>query len=225
MDWTVYLELGIASGLGLLVGLQREWVQREAAGIRTFALITIFGTVAGIICNVQPSFGPWPIFAGILAVAALMVMMNIGRLRSGEEHPGPTTEAAALVMFGVGVLLALHQIGPAVCISGGVAVLLQWKKPMHDFVGRIGKEDMRAIFRLVLIALVVLPMLPNRNYGPYNVLNPFHIWLMVVLIVGISSRIHRLQISRHACRHGAGRRVGRSHFEYRDDGQLRPPDP
>jgi len=186
LDWTVYRELGIATGLGLLVGLQREWMQREAAGIRTFALITIFGTVAGIIGNVQPSFGPWPIFAGILTVAALMVMMNIGRLRSGEEHPGPTTEAAALVMFGVGVLLALHQIGPAVCVSGGVAVLLQWKKPMHDFVGRIGKEDMRAIFRLVLIALVVLPMLPNRNYGPYNVLNPFHVWLMVVLIVGIS---------------------------------------
>lgn len=186
MDWTVYLELGIAAGLGLLVGLQREWMQKEAAGIRTFALITIFGTVVGIAGIEQPSFGPWIIVAGFLAVAALMVMENVGRLRSGEEHPGPTTEVAALIMFGVGVLLALHYIGPAVCISGGVAVLLQWKKPMHDFVDRIGEEDMRAIFRLVLIALVVLPVLPNRSYGPYNVLNPFHIWLMVVLIVGIS---------------------------------------
>jgi uncharacterized membrane protein (DUF4010 family) len=115
-----------------------------------------------------------------------MVMENIGRMRSGEKHPGPTTEVAALIMFGVGFLLAHHHIGLAVFISGGVAVLLQWKKPMHDFVGRIGDKDMRAIFRLVLIALVVLPMLPNRSYGPYNVLNPFHIWLMVALIIGIS---------------------------------------
>lgn len=66
----------------------------------------------------------------------------MSRLRSGEEHPGPTTEVAALIMFGVGVLLALHQIGPAVCVSGGVAVLLQWKKPMHDIVRRIGERDM-----------------------------------------------------------------------------------
>ena len=89
-------------------------------------------------------------------------------------------------MFGVGVLLALQQTGPAVCVGGAVAVLLQWKKPMHDFVYRIGDADMRAIFRLVLIALVVLPVLPDRAYGPYDVLNPFHIWLIVVLIVGVS---------------------------------------
>ena len=186
MDWTVYRELAIAAGLGLLVGLQREWTQQDVAGIRTFALITVFGAVAGLVGIAQPSSGPWLIGVGMLAVAGLMVMMNLGRLRAGEERPGPTTEVAALVMFGVGVLLALQQTGPAVCIGGGVAVLLQWKKPMHDFVHRIGEKDMRAIFRLALIALVVLPVLPDQTFGPYDVLNPFHIWLIVVLIVGIS---------------------------------------
>jgi uncharacterized membrane protein (DUF4010 family) len=186
LDWTIYRELAIAAGLGLLVGLQREWTQQEVAGIRTFALITIFGTVSGLVGALLTSSGPMLIGAGMLAVAALMVMMNVSRLRGSEEHPGPTTEVAALVMFGVGVLLALQQTGPAVCIGGATAVLLQWKKPMHDFVHRIGDSDMRAIFRLALIALVVLPVLPDRAYGPYDVLNPFHIWLMVVLIVGIS---------------------------------------
>jgi len=186
VDWTVYRELGIAAGLGLLVGLQREWTQQDVAGIRTFALITIFGTIAGLVGAAFTSSGPWLVGAGLLAVAAMMVMMNVGRLRSGEEHPGPTTEVAALVMFGVGVMLALQQTGPAVCVGGAVAVLLQWKKPMHDFAHRIGEADMRAIFRLALIALVVLPVLPDRAYGPYDVLNPFHIWLMVVLIVGVS---------------------------------------
>jgi len=186
LDWTVYRDLGIAAGLGLLVGLQREWTRQDIAGIRTFALITMFGTVTGLVGAALTSSGPWLVGAGMLSVAALMVIMNVGRLRSGEDHPGPTTEVAALVMFGVGVLLALQQIGPAVSIGGAVAVLLQWKKPMHDFVRRIGDADMRAIFRLVLIALVVLPVLPDRAYGPYDVLNPFHIWLMVVLIVGVS---------------------------------------
>jgi uncharacterized membrane protein (DUF4010 family) len=64
--------------------------------------------------------------------------------------------------------------------------LLQWKQPLHSFVGRFSEADIRAIFQLVLIALVILPVLPNRSYGPYGVLNPFEIWLMVVLIVGIS---------------------------------------
>lgn len=186
LELTVYGELGIAAGLGLLVGLQREWMQSEAAGIRTFAIITVFGTLAGLVGVAQPTFGPWLIVAGMLSVAALMVMMNLRRQRSDEEQPGPTTEAAALIMFGVGVLLALQQTGPAVCIGGGVAVLLQWKKPMHDFVRRIGEVEMYAIFRLALIALVVLPVLPDRTYGPYDVLNPFNIWLMVVLIVGVS---------------------------------------
>ena len=186
MDWTVYLELGIATGLGLLVGLQREWMQKEAAGIRTMTLITVLGTLVGTIGSVAPAFGPWLAVAGMIAVAALMLVENVGRLRRGESHTGPTTEVAALIMFAVGVLLALHQIGPAVCIGGGVAVLLQWKKPMHDFVGRIGEDDMRDIIRLALIALVVLPMLPNESYGPYDVLNPFNIWLMVALIIGIS---------------------------------------
>jgi uncharacterized membrane protein (DUF4010 family) len=77
-------------------------------------------------------------------------------------------------------------MAPAIAVGGGVAVLLHWKKPLHGLVERIGEADIRAVFRLVLIALVVLPVMPNRTYGPYDVLNPFEIWLMVVLIVGIS---------------------------------------
>ena len=65
-------------------------------------------------------------------------------------------------------------------------MLLNWKEPLHAFVGKMSKSDIRAIYQLVLIALVILPVLPNESFGPYGVLNPFEIWLMVVLIVGIS---------------------------------------
>jgi uncharacterized membrane protein (DUF4010 family) len=179
----IWQQLGIALGLGLLVGLQREWAQPGAAGIRTFALITVLGTVCA---NLSDRYGGWILGGGIVALGATMVVANLGRKESEESHPGPTTEVAALVMFTVGALLPTGRIAEAIAIGGGVAMLLHWKKPLHSFVQRIGEPEIRAVFRLVLIVLVVLPLLPDRSYGPYKVLNPFNIWLMVVLIVGIS---------------------------------------
>ncbi|MDH3457725.1 MAG: MgtC/SapB family protein [Gemmatimonadota bacterium] len=175
--------LAVALGLGLLVGLQREWASSAIAGIRTFPLITVFGTICGALAV---SYGGWLLGAGLLAIAALIVMGNVAKLKRGDADPGMTTEVAILLMFGVGVALSAGYTIEAVVTGGGVAVLLHWKRPLHDLVGRIGQADVQAIFRLALIALVVLPLLPNRAYGPYEVLNPFTIWLMVVLIVGIS---------------------------------------
>jgi uncharacterized membrane protein (DUF4010 family) len=97
-----------------------------------------------------------------------------------------TTEVAVLVMFAVGAALGAGYTIEAVVVSGVVAVLLHSRQPLHGLVGRLGDDDTRAIFRFVLIALVILPVLPDRTFDPYQVLNPFQIWLMVVLIVGIS---------------------------------------
>jgi uncharacterized membrane protein (DUF4010 family) len=183
MEMQVWQQLGISLGLGLLVGLQREWAEPQAAGIRTFALITVLGNVCSILAA---RFGGWVMAGGIIALGATMVVANLGRVRAEDAHPGPTTEVAALVMFAVGALLPTGRIAEAIAIGGGVALLLHWKQPLHGFVERIGEAEIRAVFRLVLIALVILPLLPDRSYGPYEVLNPFRIWLMVVLIVGIS---------------------------------------
>lgn len=91
-----------------------------------------------------------------------------------------------LVMFAVGALLVVSQTALAITIGGTVAVLLHLKPQMHSFASRIGDRDFKAVMQFVLISLVILPVLPNQFYGPYQVLNPFKIWLMVVLIVGIS---------------------------------------
>jgi len=187
MTLSVWQILGISLGLGLLVGLQREWSKAEGAGIRTYPMITVFGTVCAILAE---RFGGGILLGGIIALGAMMVvmkiMMNINLPSSEHPHAGPTTGIAALLMYAVGAMLAMGSIVPAMAIGGGVAVLLQWKQPLHGFVKRIGNDDMQAIFRLVLLAMVVLPVLPDKNYGPYGVLNPSHIWMMVVLIVGIS---------------------------------------
>jgi len=184
MDSLVVFErLGIALGLGLLVGLQRERVKSPLAGIRTFALITLFGAVSGL---VVPYAGAWTVGFGAAAVAAILIAGNFFRPRPAEQDPGVTTEIAGLLMYGVGVFVVVGDAAPAIAVGGAVALLLHFKEPMHAFVARIGEADLKAIMQFVLITLVILPVLPNRTFGPFDVLNPRQIWWMVVLIVGIS---------------------------------------
>ncbi|MGE4492710.1 MAG: MgtC/SapB family protein [Syntrophotalea sp.] len=183
MAMQIWQQFGISLGLGLLVGLQREWAEPEAAGIRSFALISVLGTACA---HLAERYGGWVLAAGVVALGGVMIAANFSRAGARDPRPGPTTEVAALVMFAVGALLQNGMVAESVAIGGGVALLLHWKKPLHGFVERIGATDIRAVFRMVLIALVVLPLLPDRSFGPYAVLNPFRIWLMVVLIVGIS---------------------------------------
>jgi uncharacterized membrane protein (DUF4010 family) len=182
-DFEFFRNLLIALVLGLLVGLQRERADRDIAGIRTFPLITVLGVFSATLAQ---EFGGWVVAASLLALAGMMVVANLIKAREGRADPGLTTEMAALVMFSVGAALVAGHTAPAITVGGGVALLLHWKRPLHEFARRIGPEDFQAVIRVVLIALVILPVLPNQVYGPYGVLNPFQMWLMVVLIVGIS---------------------------------------
>ena len=176
-------QLVIAVALGMLVGLQRERADKIVAGIRTFPIIGMLGVFCGVL---GATVGDWVIAAGLLAIAALTVMANVLRLESGEHDPGMTTEVAILVMYSIGVALTRDLVLEAIMATAALAVLLHWKDPLHTFAERIGADEFGALMRLVLIGLVVLPALPNRDFGPFGVLNLFEIWLMVVLIVGIS---------------------------------------
>jgi len=177
--------IGLALGLGLLVGLQREKARSALAGIRTFALITVLGTLCALLGQSFEQGGVWVVALGFMAISLLLVIGNVAKLAAGKAASGLTTEVAALVMYGVGAYLVLGHRAVGIAVGGGVAVLLYWKAPLHDFVARIGDADFRAIMRFALIALVILPVLPDQAYGPYAVLNPRQIWWMVVLIVGI----------------------------------------
>lgn len=174
---------GVALGLGLLVGLQREWEHNKLAGLRTFAFVSLFGALSGLLAQAH---GGWVMGAALIAFAAVVVPGYVASLRDENADPGLTTEIALLVMFATGAITMLGHRMVAVVIAGSVMVLLQGKKPLHQMVHRIGEADLREIARLVLIGLVILPVLPNKSYGQTGVLNPFAIWLMVVLIVGIS---------------------------------------
>jgi uncharacterized membrane protein (DUF4010 family) len=174
------LRLGIALGLGLLIGLQRERTGSPLAGFRTFPLIALFGGLSGLLAR---EFSGWELAAGVIAMGALVLMGNLERR---EQNTGLTTEVAMLVMFALGAFLMSGPISVGVILGGIVAVLLHLKPQMHSLAKRLEDPDFKAIMQFVLITLVILPILPNQQYGPYAVWNPYKIWLMVVLIVGIS---------------------------------------
>ncbi len=181
---SLWTPLALALGLGLLVGLQREWSAERTAGIRTFPLIALLGALCALLARQQDA--AWLLAAGLLASAALLAAGSLIDARSHPDDAGLTTEFAGLVMFAVGALAMDRQFAVALAVSGSLLLLLHSKRRLHALVERVGADELAALMRLALVGLVILPLLPDRSLDPWQVLNPFRIWLMVVLIVGIS---------------------------------------
>lgn len=179
----LFQQFGIALGLGLLVGLQRESTASALGGVRTFPLVTLFGSLCGVLALTT---GGWVIAAGLVCLTGLIALSKQAESRQQSFNPGLTTETAMLLMFGVGAYLINGQRALAIALGGCVAVLLHFKGELHHAVTHLTANDLKAIMQFALISLVILPVLPNRAFGPYAVLNPRQIWWMVVLIVGIS---------------------------------------
>ncbi len=183
MENDKWLILLLSLGLGLLVGMQRESAKSKTAGIRTFPLITLTGTVCGLLAK---EFDAWILAVGLLAITLLLVVGNLHRMKNNVEGSGITTEIAVLFMYAMGAYLVFGEMMIAVVLTGVVTVLLHFKATLHGWVDRFGADDLRAIMQFVLISMIILPILPDITYDRYDSLNPKNIWLMVVLIVGIS---------------------------------------
>lgn len=176
--------LGISLVLGLLVGLQREVTHARLAGFRTFPLITMFGTLCGLL---GLTYGPWIPALGFSSILIIAILGNVMALRAGNSlDPGVTTEVALILMYAVGAYLVVGPLAVGVAVAGVVAILLHLKPELHSIASQLDRDDLKAIMQFVLVTFVVLPVLPDRTYGPLRVFNPFTAWLMVVLIVGIS---------------------------------------
>jgi uncharacterized membrane protein (DUF4010 family) len=187
-----FLELfwrsAVALGIGLLLGLERGWHLRElregerAAGIRTFALV---GLAGGLAAALEPHAG-----LSILAIAlALIAVLILLLVREGwrEGHRGITTEIAMLVTFMLGATAGFGELALAGSLAVLTALLLGHKQAMHRFLERLRQDELLAVLKLLVLSLVLLPVLPDRGYGPYEALNPYQLWWMVVLVAGISS--------------------------------------
>ncbi|MFM9817087.1 UNVERIFIED_CONTAM: MgtC/SapB family protein [Spiribacter pallidus] len=187
MDSGHALGLLVALMIGAVVGLERGWRLRQygegrrVAGLRTFALMGLAGGVAGL---VGERAGAWGVPVALAGVIALLVL---GYRRSAwrQDDMGITTEVAGVLVFLLGVLATAGQ--SLLALAGGVvtAVVLGFKPRLHAFLVWLDGPEIRAILQLALISAVLLPLLPRSGYGPWNVLNPYQIWLMVVLISAI----------------------------------------
>lgn len=168
--------------VGLLVGLERERRPETKAGVRTFALITAFGTLCAMLA--QKLALPWLVAAGLLAVAATLIAAYASLPPSAEDS-GTTTVVAAVFCFCLGAGMWLDYLEISVALGIVVTVLLYFKTTLEGFSQRLTATDVRVTLQFCVVMLVVLPLLPDRGYGPYEALNPRNIWLMVVLIEGV----------------------------------------
>lgn len=180
--------LAVSLGLGLLVGLQRERSDSALAGIRTFPIITLLGTLMALLAREMPGEGNavWLLAAGFLGVAVVTFSGNIQAAEAGHRRGGITTEVAILAMYALGAYVVYGPLSVAAVIAGVIVLLLHAKAILHNLTDRIGEKDMRAIMTFVLISMVVLPAVPDHAIESAWGLNPRNAWLMVVLVVGMS---------------------------------------
>jgi len=176
----------VALLVGFLIGLDRERAEARKgrdvfAGVRTFPLIALAGAVPMVL---MPIAGPALLVASFAAVAAVAVVAYIRSSAAGEI--GATTEMAAIASFLLGALAGSGQFVMAGAAGVTIAVLLAAKPRLEAFSRTLTGEEVRAVLELAVISVIVLPLLPNRGFGPWGVLNPFDIWLIVVLVSALS---------------------------------------
>jgi uncharacterized membrane protein (DUF4010 family) len=172
----------VALLVGFLIGLDRERTEarkahRLFAGVRTFPLIALAGAVPMLL---MARTGPALLVASFVAVAGVAVVSYLRSSAAGDI--GATTEMAALATFLLGALAGGGDMVVAAAAGVAVAVLLVAKPRLEAFSRALTQEELAATLELAVISIIVLPLAPNHGYGPWQLLNPFEIWLIVVLV-------------------------------------------
>jgi uncharacterized membrane protein (DUF4010 family) len=179
--------LRVGSGLaaGVLVGIERGFNlrgQREGtrvAGVRTFSLLGLGAGIAGLVSTSQP------LAAGaiLIAMLAYLAIAYAPKLKAKADATSPIAAAATVA---VAFLAGTGAVGLALACSAIIVLILALKEELHGFIGKLDEADVKALARFAVIALAVLPFLPNQQLGPYGAWNPFKLWFVVVLVTGIS---------------------------------------
>ena len=180
--------LGLALAIGLLIGVERGWRERDqaegerTAGLRTFALVGLLG---GVWAALHATVGPLPFAAAFLAFAGGFTLFK-WRESEREGDFGATTLVAALLTFSLGALAVLGSMTVAAAAAVAVVTLLAAKRWLHGWIATLTWEELRATLILLVMSFVALPVLPDRGFGPYGALNPHALWLMTIAIAGVS---------------------------------------
>ncbi|MBB5686662.1 MgtC/SapB family protein [Sphingobium boeckii] len=187
IDINAISAIGLSLALGLLIGIQRGWALRNEApgsrfaGIRTFGLLGLAGGVAGIIHGDGSG-------AGLLIVAAAAALVVLGYAQAAQRG-GPISGTASIVgllTLGCGFLAATQHGSVATITAVLMMLILAMRNQLHDWVQRLSEVEVIAVARFALISLAILPLLPDRAYGPFDAWNPYKLWLVVVMVSGFS---------------------------------------
>ncbi|MEK2024542.1 MgtC/SapB family protein [Vibrio parahaemolyticus] len=178
----------IALLLGAIIGTQRGWVMRNSvegsrvAGIRTFSLVGLLGGLVAILADLYS-----PLLLGF-ALIALVILASIAFVMQQKKSRdiSITGVVSLLVTFVLGSLAVSGEAVLAASAAVITAVVLDNKRELHQALQKLQEYELDAALRLLIISIVLLPLLPNQSYGPWNALNPYEIWWMVVLIASIS---------------------------------------
>ena len=187
-DPEIFKRLGLALAIGLLFGVERGWHTRtqsggaRVAGIRTFALIGLFGGIAGWLAKLLGAAVLGFIFVGFVALVAVSYWLSSRQ----EKDLGMTTEVAALLVFVLGAASMLGDMAPVAAAGVVATALLAVKSVLHRWIHQMQELELTAAIELAIISVVMLPLLPDRGYGPGGVLNPYELWWAVVLVAGLS---------------------------------------
>lgn len=180
--------LGIALAIGLLIGLERGWHMRDKgegmriAGLRTYGLIALLGGLWGILAQQAGILLMGFAFLSITSVLLIAYSISLKRF----EDYSITSMVASLITFTLGALTVFGHTMLASATAVVITLLLGFKPLLHGWMNKLERHELEATLKLLLISVVMLPILPNRNFDPWDVINPYLIWWLVVLIAGIS---------------------------------------
>lgn len=188
LDLELARDFGTALLLGALIGIEREKHNMRQgfgiAGVRSFVMLALIGAVAGLLSTTLAM--PWVLPAAVVAAAAAIVAGYVAGTKKRPESIGITTELASIFVCLLGAMVTSGYRDLGVGLGVVAAALLAYKVPLHDMVGRLGWDDVLVGMRFLLATFIVLPLLPDRTVDPWDAINPYKLWLLVLLISGLS---------------------------------------
>jgi uncharacterized membrane protein (DUF4010 family) len=179
------VRMGAGLTIGALVGLERGFKLRRqpegtrVAGVRTFSLLGLGSGLAGLISRQQPIAAA----TIVLAQLAYLAIAYAPRLKAKGDATSPIAAAATIA---TAFLAGMGSVGLAVAAAAIIVLILALRDEMHGFIDHLDEKDVKALARFAVIALAVLPFLPDENFGPYDAWNAAKLWWVVILVTGFS---------------------------------------
>jgi uncharacterized membrane protein (DUF4010 family) len=172
----VATKLALALGVGLLIGLEREWSQK-AAGVRTFAITALLGMLTALASI-------WAVIVGFGSVALLVVLINLHGFFKRDSLE-ITTSVTLLVTFTLGLLIGQGHYFTATSSAILMTLLLSFKAGFSAFTGTLQLEEIRSAVLIGLLTFVIYPLMPEHAFDPWHLVEPRQAWAIVVVIAGL----------------------------------------